>query len=37
MATDSRRLLPGQIQPMQHGIDFAVFNPADRTQAVAFN
>jgi hypothetical protein len=37
MAADSSGLLPGEIQPVQYGINLTVFDPADRTQAVALN
>jgi hypothetical protein len=34
---DSRPVLPCQLQPVQHGINFTVFDPADGSQAVAFD
>jgi hypothetical protein len=36
-AIDGGALLPGQIQPVQRGISFTVFNPADGPQAIALD
>jgi hypothetical protein len=37
MAIDSRPLLPSQIHPVKHCINFAVFDPANRPQAIALD
>jgi hypothetical protein len=37
VAMDGGALLPGQIQPVQHGISCTVFDPADGPQTVALD
>jgi hypothetical protein len=37
VAMDGGALLPGPIQPVQHGISCTVFDPADGPQAVALD
>ena len=37
VAIDGDTLLPGQIQPVEYGISFTVFDPTDGPQAVALN
>jgi len=37
VAMDGGALLPGQIQPVEYGISFTVFDPTDSPQAVALN
>src|SRR5438132_6943849 len=37
VAIDGGALLPGQLQPVQHGISFTVFDPADSPQTVALD
>jgi len=37
VTTDGGRLLSGPIQPVEHGVNFAVFDSADRAQTVALH